>query len=168
MLLSVVFERGGIMYRKVVILGLGKQTSKGTDICVCVINYLKNNKSIKNAQIIANEETASDLLDSIESTDQLIVVDTIELKLKPGDIKIFEGFEMDALISSGKHKAVHDDDLRNALNLAMADGKLPSHRALVGIQPGKYAWGNEENKHLALSIPKACQKIFEITENWKV
>jgi len=156
------------MYRKVVILGLGKQTSECIGIGVCVINHLKKNKSIKNAQFIADEETDLDLIDSIESADQLIVVDTTDLKLLPGDIKIFEGFEMDAFISSGKHQVDHEDELKNALSLALADGKFPAHRALVGIQPGKYGWGNEDNNLVAKSIPKACQKIFEITENWKV
>ena len=165
------------MKQKVVVLGLGNTLQTDEGIGVHVVNYLKQQNHIKDIEIIDGGTMSSGtkqslvqlhLVEPIESADQLIVVDTAELNTGPGSVKVFEGIEMDAFISSAKKTSAHEVGLKDALGIALLEGRLPRHRALVGIQPKQFGWGNQPTEDVAQAIPLACQKIFEITTNWKV
>ncbi|MCW9013511.1 MAG: HyaD/HybD family hydrogenase maturation endopeptidase [Gammaproteobacteria bacterium] len=155
------------MNKKVLVLGLGNTLQTDEGIGVHVVNYIKQTNCIKNADIVDGGTHSFNLAIPIEQADRLIVVDTAELNLPPGSIRVFEGIEMDAFIANGKKSSAHEIGLKDALGVAMLQGKLPAHRALVGIQPEKFGWGEQPTEKVAEAIPRACSKVFEITENWK-
>ena len=156
------------MNNKILILGLGNSEHCDDGIGVHVINCLKERSQISNAEFIHGGMLNGDITDTIENTDCLIVVDMTEMDVAPGSIRVFEGIEMDAFITSHDESPHHETGLKNALSAALRDGRLPSHRALVGVQPKTFDGGNELTEEVARAVPYACCKVFEIAENWKI
>ena len=156
------------MNNKVLILGLGNAEHSDDGIGIHVINCLKEHCKISNAEFIHVGMLNGDITHTIENTDCLIVVDMTEMDVPPGSIRVFEGIEMDAFITSHDEGPQHETGLKNALNTALRDGRLPSHRALVGVQPKAFDNGYGLTEDVIKAIPYACCKVFEIAENWKV
>lgn len=151
---------------KTVVLGLGNTLQTDEGIGVHVINYLKALNHMKNVEYIDGGTMSFNLVGPIESTDQLIVVDTAELNAQPGSVKVFQGIEMDAFIACAKKTSAHEIGLQDALSIALLEGRLPTHRALVGIQPKQFGWGDQPSEAVANAIPIASQKVFEISQGW--
>jgi hydrogenase maturation protease len=156
------------MNKKVLVLGLGNILQTDEGIGVHVINYIRERGCIRNAEIVDGGTHSFSLSGPIEEAEQMVVIDTAELNAPPGSIQVFEGMEMDAFVAHGKKSSAHEIGLKDALSMALLNGKLPPHRALIGIQPEKFGWGEKPTKALEKAIPRACQKAFEITENWKI
>ncbi len=156
------------MNKKVLVLGLGNILQTDEGIGIHVINSLKRFNCIKNVELVDGGMHSFNLAVPIEEVDQIVVVDTAQLNSPPGSVKVFEGIEMDAFVANGEKSSAHETGLKDALNTALLDGKLPCHRALVGIQPEKLDQGERPTEALEKAIPRACQKVFEITENWKI
>ena len=156
------------MNKKILVLGLGNILQTDEGIGVHVINYLKKRNSIKNLDLVDGGTHSFSLAGPIEEADKMVVVDTAELNSLPGSVKVFEGIEMDAFVANGKKSSAHEIGLKDALSMALLSGKLPAHRALIGIQPGKFGWGEEPTEKVKQAIPRASQRVFEITENWKI
>ena len=155
------------MSEKILVLGLGNTLQTDEGIGVHVVNYIKQKNCIQNVEIIDGGTHSFNLAEPINNADKLIVVDTAELDAPPGSIKVFEGIEMDAFVANGKKSSAHEIGLKDALGMALLQGNLPAHRALVGIQPAQFGWGEKPTEAVAEAIPKACCKVFEITENWR-
>lgn len=156
------------MNNKILILSLGDVEHSDDGLGIHVINCLKQKNHISNAEFIHGNMLNGDITSTIENTDCLIVVDTTEMDVSPGSIRVFEGIEMDAFIACHDEASCHKSSLKSALNAALQDGRLPSHRALVGVQPSALDYGHELTEDVARAVPYACCKIFEIAENWKI
>jgi hydrogenase maturation protease len=137
-------------------------------IGIHVIQYLKKKNSLTNVEIIDEMLLQSNLAEVFMDIEQLIVVETAEFNSAPGSVKVFEGIEMDAFLSKDKITCVHKKGLKYILNLTRTDGRLPAHRALVGIQPANLSQGDRPSEKVAKAIPRACQRVFEISSNWVI
>jgi hydrogenase maturation protease len=152
---------------KTVVIGLGNTLQTDEGIGVHVVNYLKTQNHMENIEYIDGGTMSFNLVAPIESADRLIVVDTAELNAQPGSVKVFEGTEMDTFVACAKKTSAHEVGLKDALSIALLEGRLPAHRALVGIQPKQFGWGDWPTDEVARAIPVACQKVFEISQGWK-
>ena len=156
------------MNKKVLIYGLGDTHKKDDGIGVHVINYLKKNNKLKNAIIVDDASVQSATNEDFLGVDRLIVVEAAYLNSDPGFVKVFEGIELDAILNRQKMKFVHTKGLDRVLKLTQLNGRLPNHRALVGIQPEILSAGDEPSEKVASAIPRACQKVFQISSNWLI
>lgn len=156
------------MKNKVLVLGLGNIHHSDEGVGVHVINSLKSRSHISDAEFVHGEMLNGNIADTIEKTDCLIVVDMTEMGASPGSVRVFEGIEMDAFIASHDENDDHETGLKTALKIALKDGRLPRHRALVGVQPKAFGRGDELSNEVASAVPYACCKVFEIAENWKI
>jgi len=156
------------MNKKILVFGLGDTHQTDDGIGVHVVNYLKKRNRLKNAEIIDGTLLSTNLTEAFSNIDQIIVVETVEFNSDPGSVRVFEGIEMDAFVTRGKMTCVHKTGLNHILNLTRSHGRLPNHRALVGIQPGSLNQGMEPSEKVASAIPKACQRVFEISSNWVI
>lgn len=153
---------------KTLVLGLGDTHHRDDGIGIHVINYLKKNNCIKNADIIDAGKIQTFPANAYSNIDRLIVVETAVFNSHPGAIKVFEGIEMDVFLSEEKNTCIHKSGLDHILSLTRPHGRLPAHRALVGIQPENLNEGSTPSKHVAKAIPKACHRVFQISSNWVV
>lgn len=156
------------MNKRVFVFGMGDTDHNDDGIGVHVINYLRTNNCIKDAEIIDGKLVQSNLIESFSEVDKLIVIETVKVNSDPGSVQVFEGIEMDALVSKAKNTCLHESGLKYILNITRNHGRLPDHRAIVGIQPENIEVGSKLSDKVAGAIPKVCQRVFEISSNWKI
>jgi len=85
----------------------------------------------------------------------IIVLDTAALNAPPGTVRTFEGVAMDEFLATGPKTSVHEVSLTEVLGMALAQGRLPARRMLIGIQPQTFGWGMEPTPAVAAAIPQA-------------
>jgi len=103
----------------------------------------------------------------IEEADALIVVDAANLKLAPGDWKLFEGEAMDIFLLGNHKSTVHEVGLSDLRAIAILAGHWPEKRAMVAIQPQMVDWGEVPTPAVAKAIPAACSAIRQQIEAWR-
>jgi hydrogenase maturation protease len=153
---------------KTLVLGIGNTLLSDEGVGVHVINQLiLENEFSPDVCYMDGGTLSFTLAQSIESCDQLIVVDASEIKSAPGAVQVFENEAMDFFISNGNKKSVHEVGLVDVMSIAMLAGKLPSRRALVGIQPDSLDWGEHPTAAVQQAIPMACEEINRIIKRWQ-
>ncbi len=153
---------------KTLVLGIGNTLLSDEGVGVHVINQLILENAFSPDVFYMDGGTLSfTLAQSIESCDQLIVVDASEIKSTPGAVRVFENEAMDFFISNGNKKSVHEVGLVDVMSIAMLAGRLPSRRALVGIQPDSLDWGECPTKVVQQAIPQACEEVNRIIQRWQ-
>lgn len=155
------------MKDKVVILGLGNTLQTDEGIGVHAVHYLERHRPVEHAEYIDGGTLSFNLVASITDTDRLIVVDTAELDAAPGSVQVFEGDDMDSFIAHARKTSAHEVGLKDALGMALLEGRLPHFRALVGIQPAQFGWSNQPTREVAAAIHEACKKISALSESWQ-
>lgn len=156
------------MKKKVLVFGFGHSPEDSTDVAVCVVDYLRKRINVNNLELLDSNSCNKNLSECIESTEQLIVIDTNHAPALSDSVRVYEGFEMDAFVNHRNNDDAHEANLRDALSVASSKGKLPRHRALVGIQAASAGSDVLSDAAMDLVIGRACQKVFEITEYWKI
>lgn len=157
------------MKKKILVFGFGNTSNNLNDVAVCVIDYLRKRSNDNNLDLVDSTSCEHNLSECIQSTDQLIVVDSAREDSKAESVRVYEGIEMDAFVTHRSNINMHESNLRDALSMASLKGKLPRHRALIGIRRAAENDSSEmSNLVRKQTIGRACQKIFEITEYWKI
>lgn len=105
------------------------------------------------------------LLEEIEDADWLIVFDAAKLDLAPGGWRCLEGAEMDTFLLSGRG-SVHEVGLADLCAAARLLGRLPKRRALIGIQPATFGWGEQPSPAVAAALPRAADAAIELMYGW--
>jgi len=105
------------------------------------------------------------LLETVETTDHLIIVDAAELGAEPGTIQAFHDAEMDAYLGNSTRPSVHEVNLLDVLTAARIRGNMPRRYSLIGIQPERIEWGQEPSARISQSIDHAVCRIREILES---
>ncbi len=153
---------------KTLVLGIGNTLLSDEGVGVHVINQLILENAFSPDVFYMDGGTLSfTLAQSIESCDQLIVVDASEIKSAPGAVQVFENEAMDFFITNGNKKSVHEVGLVDVMSIAMLAGKLPVRRALIGIQPGSLDWGEHLTAAVQQAIPLACEEVNRIIQRWQ-
>lgn len=153
---------------KTLVLGIGNTLLSDEGIGIHVLRELQQNHQITGDIDYLDGGTLSFTLASpIENCHQFIVIDASEIKSDPGAVKVFENEEMDAFITSGNKKSVHEVGLVDVMSIAMLTGNLPPQRALIGIQPDSLDWGNQPTETVKQAIPIACQQVTQLLRKWQ-
>jgi hydrogenase maturation protease len=105
------------------------------------------------------------LLPEFDDAESLIVIDAIEMGAPPGTVRVFQGPNMDVQLR-GKKSTVHEVALADLMAAARLTGSAPERRALVGIQPGSTEWGLYPTDLVCAAIPKACDIVLSLVEEW--
>lgn len=103
----------------------------------------------------------------IEDADHLIVIDAAQLQAPPGTVRMFVDEDMDTFIGTQKKSSVHEVGLLDLLTIARLAEHLPPRRALIGIQPEFFDWGEEPTPAVRAAIPRACEMAMQLVERWQ-
>ncbi len=95
----------------------------------------------------------------------LMIFDAAELGETAGCVRIFEDDEFDEFLVSGK-RSVHEVGFADLMDIARLQDCLPVHRALIGIQPGDFGWGEEPGAAVASAIPHATFLATKLLNRW--
>ena len=102
----------------------------------------------------------------IAEADNLIVLDAAELKEPPGTVRTFLGEDMDRFLGTPR-RSVHEVGLLDLLDIARLTRSLPENRALVGIQPLEFGWGDRPSEPVATAIPRAAALVLALIQRWE-
>lgn len=72
---------------------------------------------------------------------------------------------MDAFVGHGK-RSVHEVGLIDLLTIAHLQERLPVKRALLGIQPAEFGWGDHPGEAVARAIPEAAAQVLKLIDSW--
>jgi hydrogenase maturation protease len=94
--------------------------------------------------------------------DAMLVIDAAEFGALPGEVRTFEGEDMDRFLGASRKRSVHEVGLFDLMAISLLSGHWPQRRALIGVQPGTIAWGEELSPAVAAAIPDVCSRARNI------
>lgn len=148
-------------------LGIGNTLLSDEGVGVHVIRRLaEGHGDLSGVTYLDGGTLSFNLAGAIEDSDNLIVVDAAELDAPPGCVRTLVGEEMDRFIGRGKLASVHEVNLADLMDMVRLRDRLPSHRALVGIQPEHMGWGDEPTSVVAKALPEAVSQVIALVESW--
>ncbi|MBK9161273.1 MAG: HyaD/HybD family hydrogenase maturation endopeptidase [Nitrosomonadales bacterium] len=154
--------------RKTLILGIGNSLLQDEGAGVHAVRMLAERMAGRDDIELMDGGTLSfTLAGAIEDAAQLIVIDAARFDGEPGATRVFEGEEMDAFIGGNRRCSVHEVSLIDLLSIARLADRLPSRRALIGIQPQDIEWGETPSPAVATALPRACSHALQLVEAWQ-
>lgn len=159
-------------HNAIVILGLGNVLMGDDGAGVHTVERLRANLSVSDISLPASVSLIDggtlsfSLLELVESTRALIIVDAMELDAPAGTLRTFIDDELDQFLAAPTQRNIHDVNLGDLLRMCALLGTLPQHRALVGIQPELISWQDKPSDVVSEGINRACQTIYELVGEW--
>ncbi|MCB1755009.1 MAG: HyaD/HybD family hydrogenase maturation endopeptidase [Gammaproteobacteria bacterium] len=151
---------------RTLILGIGNVLLSDEGAGIHALNHFGSMYEVPDTFVLLDGGTLSfTLAADIESATHLLVFDAASLRSPPGTVQCFEGAEMDGFLAKGG-RSVHEVGLIDLLDIARLVGRLPEHRALIGIQPETLTWGEQVSKALEPAIPKAAAMASSLLQQW--
>ncbi|HVC28893.1 MAG TPA: HyaD/HybD family hydrogenase maturation endopeptidase [Gammaproteobacteria bacterium] len=151
----------------VLVLGLGNTLLGDDGAGVQVVHQLRTSRRTSSGVRFVDGGTLSfSLLDDIESTDALIVVDAAQLGEDPGSVHIYQDLAMDQFLLSKRSCSVHEVSLSELLDMSRLTGHLPARRAFVGIQPEVIDWHTEVSPSVRPGLETACTHVRALIARW--
>jgi len=141
------------------VIGIGNNLFGDDGAGIHVIEQLRAADLPDGVELVDGGTLSFTLLDFVEETDRLIVVDAAELHADPGTVEIFKDEAMDEFLTSSKRPSVHEVNLLDVLVAARIRGTLPERRTLVGIQPLSLDWSSTPTPEVAKGVAKATEAI---------
>lgn len=152
---------------KIMILGLGNSLLGDDGAGVHVIRRLQAVPSFPPGVLLIDGGTLSfSLLELVESSRVLIVVDAMEFGAHPGAVRWFIDHEVDQFLSAPTRRSVHDANLGDLMRMCALRGVLPERRMLIGIQPQVIEWNESPSEPVSAGIDVVCDRIGNWVEEW--
>lgn len=152
---------------RIMLLGVGNILLTDEGVGVHAVNRLEATLGPRDDVAVIDGGTLSFTLAApIADCDGLIVIDTAQLHAAPGTVRIFHGADMDAFLATGPKTSVHEVSLMEVLGMAHAQDALPARRALIGVQPERFGWGEAPTPAVAAAIPVACALAEATLKEW--
>ena len=105
------------------------------------------------------------LLPLIENAGGVILVDAADFGGAVGEVRRFEGDDMDALLRV-KRSTPHEIAVSDLILTAELIGTKPDRRALVAIQAGDITLGAEPQAVVLAAVPEARGEVESILQSW--
>ena len=159
-------DRTAAMHRTLV-LGIGNTLLSDEGLGIHLLHYLKaQNPTLPGVTWLDGGTLSFTLAPDIEDHENLIVLDAAQLNEEPGTIKLLEDSEMDRFIGHGK-RSVHEVGLVDLMAIARLQDSLPEKRALLGIQPAEFGWGERPSDVVSKAIPVAARLVTDLLYRWE-
>ena len=106
------------------------------------------------------------LLIEIEQAERLVILDAMRMETPPGTVRCFEGAAMDRWLRRRKAGSVHEVGISELLDLARLQERLPTRRALIGIEPGYIGWGAALSREVAGALDEVERLVRGLLRSW--
>ncbi len=152
--------------RRALVLGIGNTLLTDEGVGVHVVEYLRTHFPEQQTMSLIDGGTLSfSLAPLLEAHTQLIVVDAAVTGGDPGHVVCYEGDSMDRYLQ-GNRRSVHEVGLMDLLDIVRLSGYYPERRALVGIEPAVFDWGEQPSPSVLKSVPHAASLVVELVDKW--
>lgn len=152
--------------KKITILGIGNTLYQDEGVGVHVLSLLE--KEFKNDPSVEIIEGATDgmlLLEPVEDTDHLIVVDAINAGKPGGTIITLQGEEIPAYY--GIKMSVHQVGFQEVLWAARLRDRYPKNIIMFGLQPTSLELGIELTETNQRRLPELATLVIQQVNEWK-
>ncbi len=146
------------------VVGIGNSLLTDDGAGVHVIDRLRAAGLPDHVELLDGGTLGFALLEIVEATERLIVVDAAQLDAEPGTVQVFQDRAMDVYLTSCKRSSVHEVNLLDIMSAARFRGLMPKRYALVGIQPASMDWGSEPTAAVARGVTEATRRIIDMLE----
>ena len=148
------------------VLGIGNTLLSDEGAGVHALEYLRSHHpELPGVHYLDGGTLSFTLAGEIEDADNLIVIDAARLGTSPGTVCCMTGAEMDQFLGTGKC-SVHEVGLADLMDIARLTGTFPENRALIGIQPGTFGWGDEPSVPVSEAFPEVATHARGLIEQW--
>lgn len=149
---------------KPVVLGLGNPIFQDEGIGIHVVHQLMRDKLNESIELVDGGTDGLILLDTVEKTDNLLIIDAVNLNQAPGSISIIEG--KDITVFAQAKLSQHQLSFQEVLGLALLRGRLPKRLSLIGIQPKTIDIGTNLTPEVAQAVPKVINIVNDTMKKW--
>lgn len=151
----------------IVVLGVGNTLLTDDGVGVLVVRELMAEAAIapERATLHDGGTIGLALLPLIENRKALILVDAADFGGSLGEVRLFEGEEMDALLRV-KRSTPHEIAVSDLVLTAELIGTRPERRAMVAVQVGDITLGAEPQREVSAAVPEAKARVAELVERW--
>ena len=151
---------------RTLILGIGNTLLSDEGLGIHLLEYLREHFPDPPGVTYMDGGTLSfTLAPEIEDHENLIVLDAAQFNEAPGTVRLLSGVDMDRFIGKGK-RSVHEVGLVDLMTIASIQGHMPRNRALLGIQPAEFGWGEKPGEAVSRAIPGAAEQVMGLLYNW--
>lgn len=148
------------------IIGLGNYLYSDEGLGVHIIPLVE--EAFNNDPLVEVIEGSTDglrLLDPIEDTEGLLVIDAIVDHRDPGDLIVLEGEDVPKYFSM--KMSVHQMGFQEVLQAADIRGHYPDKVAIIGLQPSSLELGTELSPLIQSKLPLVVEELKSILQRWK-
>ncbi|MEQ6376045.1 HyaD/HybD family hydrogenase maturation endopeptidase [Bacillaceae bacterium S4-13-56] len=151
--------------KPITILGIGNTLYSDEGVGVHLLPLLeKELNSSERIHFVYGDTDSLRLLEDIESTDYLIILDAINGGKKPGTIYFMEGDEIPKYI--GVKMSIHQIGFQEVLSVAKIRERLPQNMVMIGIQPASLELGVDVSDTIKKKMPQLVHVVSEQVEKW--
>ena len=155
-------------HARTLVLGIGNTLLGDEGIGVHVVNRLQRQRApLDDVDFVDGGTLSFVLAEPIEEADSLIVIDAAQLGAAAGEVRVFEGTDMDHFVANNMHSSVHEVSLYDLLTITLLAGRLPPRRVLIGVQPGIIDWSDSLSSPVAAAVPGLCETVHGILARWQ-
>lgn len=144
------------------VIGIGNRLMGDDGAGVHVVEQLQQRNIGDDVLLLDGGTLSFTLLEVVEKTRHLIVVDAAELHAEPGTVREFHDADMDEYLGCHQRPSVHEINLLDVLTAARLLGRMPGHYSLVGIQPASLDWSTEPSDAVRAGITDAADRIVAL------
>ncbi len=157
------------MKKKIGVIGLGNPLRNDDAIGLLLLDYLHQNKKklSKKIDFIDGGTSGMNLLHLLENYDTVLLLDAVDFKGTPGEIKKFTIDE----INNQKIQlflSTHEPDFLAVFALLKELDKGPTHLVIFGIQPKDVSHGMRLSQEINQMLPKLQKKILKEIQSMTV
>ncbi len=149
------------------VLGFGNVLLSDDGAGVRLVELLRVAPGADAAEFVDGGTLSFSLLNYVEATDSMLVIDAADLNDLHGTIRLFEGVAMDEFLKSTRRRTVHEVGLIDLLDMARLQGCLPGRRALLCIQPQRVDWSEALSAPIEEALPKAARQARDTLRRWR-
>ena len=160
-------RRAGAM-RETLVIGVGNILLTDDGAGICAMRQLRDSKpALANTQFLDAGTLNFMLSTEIERADNLIIFDAADLGEEPGAVQCFLNEELDDFLCSGSRSA-HEIGIADLMDFARLLDRIPSNRALIGLQPEIIDWGEWLSESVEAAIPEAVSLARRLINEWNL
>ncbi|NLV21729.1 MAG: hydrogenase maturation protease [Syntrophomonadaceae bacterium] len=149
---------------KVVVLGLGNPLFQDEGLGIHMINQLMQDTINEQVELVDGGTDALVLLNVVEATDHLLVIDAVDGSFPPGTVRKLSGRDIPLMVTG--RMSVHQIGFQEVLALAGLRGKLQANMILFGVQPQCLDWGTELSPPVVDALPELAAKVNAQLDDW--
>lgn len=152
---------------KITILGIGNLLYQDEGLGIHILPVLQELFAGQDdVEVIEGATDGILLLDPVESTDHLIIVDAIHAGQTPGELITIRDEEIPRYM--GVKMSIHQVGFQEVLAAARLRERLPRHMLMCGLQPHSLELGLELTDIVKSKLPELVSAIQNQVNEWRV